>query len=192
MRADAVRHKATLIEAASRVFAREGVDVALEAVLREAGLGRGTLYRHFPYREALIVAVLEHDLEAAATFVSTNGASPSFLRDFLRMQAQTQNLFGAPLRAVDQDKIKDLIPELRRQIDDLYDAAIQCAHRNKQMSSSMGATDLMRAVRMVAAGAQPVAPYVSDEIEQALDMVITGIAWSAADTLRAAKMPGPQ
>jgi AcrR family transcriptional regulator len=64
MRADARRNRVRLVEAAARAFARSGVDASLEAIAREAGVGPGTLYRHFPTREALIEAVYRHEVEA--------------------------------------------------------------------------------------------------------------------------------
>jgi AcrR family transcriptional regulator len=63
LRADARRNRVRLIEAAAHAFARSGVDASLEAIAREAGVGIGTLYRHFPTREALIEAVYRHEVE---------------------------------------------------------------------------------------------------------------------------------
>jgi AcrR family transcriptional regulator len=56
-RADAQRNRAHLIEAAAAAFAERGVEASLEEVARRAGVGIGTLYRHFPSRDALVVAV---------------------------------------------------------------------------------------------------------------------------------------
>jgi AcrR family transcriptional regulator len=58
-RRDAQRNRALLIEAALAVFAERGVDVHVEAIVDRAGLGIGTLYRHFPNREALVDAIFE-------------------------------------------------------------------------------------------------------------------------------------
>ncbi|CAN5238396.1 TetR/AcrR family transcriptional regulator [soil metagenome] len=69
-RRDVVRHRAALLDAAARVFAAGGVDAPLGEIARQAGVGRGTLYRHFPERIDLIVALLNRnldDLEAQAT-----------------------------------------------------------------------------------------------------------------------------
>ena len=57
VRADAQRNRQRLIEVARRAFAAGEGKVSLEAVAREAGVGIGTLYRHFPTREALVAAV---------------------------------------------------------------------------------------------------------------------------------------
>jgi AcrR family transcriptional regulator len=57
MRADARRNRDKLVAAAQRLFTAGGTDVPLEAVAKEAGVGVGTLYRHFATREALVEAV---------------------------------------------------------------------------------------------------------------------------------------
>ncbi|GGL18860.1 TetR/AcrR family transcriptional regulator [Streptomyces flaveus] len=57
-RADVQRNRTALLETAQRHFLQHGVDTSLEAVAKEAGVGPGTLYRHFPTREALLAAVL--------------------------------------------------------------------------------------------------------------------------------------
>ena len=57
-RADAVRNRARVLEAASEAFAAEGLAVPLDEIARRAGVGAGTVYRHFPTKEALFEAVI--------------------------------------------------------------------------------------------------------------------------------------
>ena len=59
MRADAVRNRSKVIEAAHRMFRETGPGISVRAVAREAGVGLGTIYRHFPDKEALLAAVVE-------------------------------------------------------------------------------------------------------------------------------------
>jgi AcrR family transcriptional regulator len=59
LRSDARRNRAALVASARELFAREGVDVPVEEITHHAGLGMGTLYRHFPTKDELIDAVLE-------------------------------------------------------------------------------------------------------------------------------------
>jgi len=69
MRADAQRNRDKLLRVATEAFTELGVEVPLEEIARRAGVGIGTFYRHFPTREALVVAVyrqLIDDLAAAA------------------------------------------------------------------------------------------------------------------------------
>jgi AcrR family transcriptional regulator len=59
LRRDAARNRERLVASARRLFAAEGVEVSVEEITRHAGVGMGTLYRHFPTKEELIDAVLE-------------------------------------------------------------------------------------------------------------------------------------
>lgn len=62
-RADAVRNRERLLDAAGAAFAAGGADVPLEDIARSAGVGIGTLYRHFPTRDSLIEAVYRHEVD---------------------------------------------------------------------------------------------------------------------------------
>ena len=62
-RADACRNRDRLLEVASAAFAERGVEAPLEAIAKEAGVGIGTLYRHYPTRDALIEAVYRHNVD---------------------------------------------------------------------------------------------------------------------------------
>jgi AcrR family transcriptional regulator len=70
LRADAQRNRDRLLDAAVRAFSQQGPDVTLDAIAKDAGVGIGTLYRHFPTREALVEAAYRNELarlcEAAA------------------------------------------------------------------------------------------------------------------------------
>ncbi|MBS7812129.1 TetR/AcrR family transcriptional regulator [Roseococcus pinisoli] len=66
-RADAQRNRGRLLAAAKQAFAEKGVGVSLEEIARTAGLGIGTLYRHFPTRDALVEEVYRHETSQLAT-----------------------------------------------------------------------------------------------------------------------------
>ena len=66
VRADARRNIETLLEAAMKVFAISGVDAPARKIADKAGVGVGTLYRHFPQRSDLIVAVFRNEVDACA------------------------------------------------------------------------------------------------------------------------------
>jgi AcrR family transcriptional regulator len=63
LRADAIRNRERVLEAAKAVFSAGGPEASLEAVARKAGVGIGTLYRHFPTREALFEAVYRREVQ---------------------------------------------------------------------------------------------------------------------------------
>ncbi|MFB7473589.1 TetR/AcrR family transcriptional regulator [Kitasatospora sp. NPDC056184] len=66
LRADAARNRAKLLDAATEVFTTRGVGVPTEEIARAAGVGVGTLFRHFPTKEALLEAVMVRRLEVIA------------------------------------------------------------------------------------------------------------------------------
>jgi AcrR family transcriptional regulator len=63
LRADAERNRQQILEGAQAVFASEGLAVPIDEVARRAGLGVGTLYRHFPTKEALFLAIVVDRME---------------------------------------------------------------------------------------------------------------------------------
>ncbi|MCW2686853.1 MAG: Transcriptional regulator, TetR family [Mycobacterium sp.] len=62
MRADAARNRGLLLDAAREAFSRQGVTASLDDVARSAGVGPATLYRHFPTRDHLVLAVIDEGL----------------------------------------------------------------------------------------------------------------------------------
>jgi AcrR family transcriptional regulator len=68
-RADGARNRQLLIDAAKSGFADVGMNVSLEEIARRAGVGIGTLYRHFPNREAVVEAVYRREVEQLAAAV---------------------------------------------------------------------------------------------------------------------------
>jgi AcrR family transcriptional regulator len=86
-RADAVRNRERVLEAAKTVFSAGGSDASLEAVARHAGVGIGTLYRHFPTREALYEAVYRREVEQLGELADQLNVQPKpveALRRWLR------------------------------------------------------------------------------------------------------------
>jgi AcrR family transcriptional regulator len=65
-RADAIRNRERILELAKEAFTRSGVNINLDELAREAGVGPGTLYRHFPTRDALLEAVYRSEVEKLA------------------------------------------------------------------------------------------------------------------------------
>ena len=95
LRKDAARNRSALLAAAKDVFAAEGIDVRVEEIARHAGLGVGTLYRHFPTKDALVLAIFEERLEeferiAAAALEGPDaaGAVRRFLEGAVEVQAR--------------------------------------------------------------------------------------------------------
>ncbi|MFD8104439.1 TetR/AcrR family transcriptional regulator [Nocardia fluminea] len=112
-RADVQRNRAALLATAQRHFRQHGVGTSLEAVAKEAGVGPGTLYRHFPTREALLAAVLQtrsEELAARRTDIEQLGDAGAALEQWLRAMEEYFSAFSglpeplmAAARAQDPD-----------------------------------------------------------------------------------------
>lgn len=99
-RSDVQRNRAALLEAAQRHFLEHGVGTSLEAVAKDAGVGPGTLYRHFPTREALLAAVLQtrsEELEQRRSDIDRLDEPADALRQWLRaMEDYFSSFSGLP------------------------------------------------------------------------------------------------
>ena len=106
LRADAQRNHECLLAVAVRAFSEEGPDVTLESIARDAGVGIGTLYRHFPTREALVEAAYRNELgrlcDAAADLlraVPPDEATRAWMDRFIGYMTTKRGMADA-LRAV--------------------------------------------------------------------------------------------
>jgi AcrR family transcriptional regulator len=79
LRRDAADNRESLLTAAARVFARDGLDAAVEDIARDAGVGVGTLYRRFPNKEALIAELVQDLLDTMSTLAEQALALPDGL-----------------------------------------------------------------------------------------------------------------
>ena len=87
LRADALRNRERIVDAARAAFAERGTDASLEEIARSAGVGIGTLYRHFPTRHALVDAVFRESVDALcarATELQASEAPRDAFVDWLR------------------------------------------------------------------------------------------------------------
>lgn len=104
LRADARRNRDRLLQVAREAFAVEGIAVPLDVIARRAGVGPGTLYRHFPTKEALFEAVVHDRLHQLIHLARELGGDPggdpgaalgTFLDHLLREAAPKQDLVDA-------------------------------------------------------------------------------------------------
>jgi AcrR family transcriptional regulator len=109
-RADALRNRERVLEAARNVFSAGGPDASLEAVARTAGVGIGTLYRHFPTREALFDAVYRHEAQQLAALAERlkKAAEPTqalrrWLHALVKFVATKKGMSAALALAISKD-----------------------------------------------------------------------------------------
>ena len=105
LRADAARNRARVLDAARTAFAEAGLDVGVEEIARRAGVGKGTLYRRFPTKEALVCAIFEDILlefervsDEALAGEQAGQAFVAFLNTCAVMQAENQGFYDVVSR----------------------------------------------------------------------------------------------
>lgn len=133
MRADALKNRRRILEVAEAVFASEGVSVPIDTIAERAGVGVGTLYRHFPTKETLFEAIVMERIEdlAHAVEVYAHDEDPveglfDFLHEFAREAAAKRDLFDAMSSAgIDfKSQCSESIDELKRRVDVILQRAV--------------------------------------------------------------------
>lgn len=129
-RADALKNRKHILEVAHDAFAESGA-TSLNEIAKRAGIGAGTLYRHFPTREALILAVYQHDIEklvrSVAQLLREQSALDAFrtwlftLADYIRIK---HGLGEALQSAAAQDAIKGTYAPVIAAVDELIRACV--------------------------------------------------------------------
>jgi AcrR family transcriptional regulator len=150
-RADAVRNRERVLEAAKAVFSAGGPEASLEAVAKRAGVGIGTLYRHFPTRQDLFEAVYRREVEQLSEFAEhlRSAKDPvDALRRWLRSNVEfvaTKKGMSAALALTFQSS-SDLaafsMDRLTKAIGSLLDRAVAAG----QMRADVSPEDLLRAL----------------------------------------------
>ena len=176
MRRDALIHREQLISAAARVFVRLGARARLEAVLPEAGLGRGTLYRHFKNRSELAVAVLEFPLAELQRFVVEHQNDRTLLKAFLGRHRELAVIYqGCGMLATDpkaQAAFKALINRADRVYERVLERSIACG----ALSRTTTVERIRLATRMVFGAAETAAQDQKEQMTRdAIDLVCEGL-----------------
>jgi len=150
-RADALRNRDRLLEAARTVFSAGGPDASLEAVARAAGVGIGTLYRHFPTREALFEAVYRHEVQQLADLAERLKkekrpleALRQWMHSIVKFVATKKGMSTALALAIakDSDLVSHSSERLARAISLLLEQAVAAG----EIRSDVSADDLLRAI----------------------------------------------
>jgi AcrR family transcriptional regulator len=150
-RADAVRNRERVLEAAKTVFSAGGPEASLEAVARTAGVGIGTLYRHFPTREALFEAVYRHEVQQLTDFAEQLkqeddpvDALRQWMRSNVRFVATKKGMSAALALATYKDPalLSFSFDQLTRAVGGLLERAIASG----EIRADISPEDLLRAL----------------------------------------------
>jgi len=151
LRADARRNADSLLQAAKAVFATSGVDAPAKAIADLAGVGVGTLYRHFPQRSDLVKAVLERGIDACADAAPAlaavhepRTALATWLRQYTEFLATKRGLAGALHSG---DPAFDALPGyFMQRLGPALESLLDAASATGDIRADISAADLLHAV----------------------------------------------
>ena len=176
-RTDAQLNRERLLDVAKEAFTRSGPNASLDDIAREAGVGAGTLYRHFPTRDALIEAVYRTEVEKLAAAERRFAASMSpieALRAWMLLFVDyiaTKKIIASALNAYVGGPSK-LYEGSRAQVQGAIDALVKRAIKSGDIREDLEPFDLLRAlvgVSNVASG-----PDWQQSARRLVDILITG------------------
>jgi len=150
-RTDALRNRERILEEAKRAFTRHGADASLDDIAKHAGVGAGTLYRHFPTRDALIETVYRSEVEklAAAAHKFAAGMTPfQALRAWLLMfvdYVSAKHIIAPALNSVAGGPSR-LYEGSRSLIQGALDELVKRAKKSGDIRKDVDSSDLLRAV----------------------------------------------
>jgi AcrR family transcriptional regulator len=176
MRADARRSRAKLLDAATTAFAENGADAPLEDIARRAGVGIGTLYRHFPTRVDLQAAVYRSQVEAvcAAADEYMISATPDqaltgWLRAMVAYLATKRGLSRALIDAIGRDS--QLITSCWDAMKDATERLMTRAQEAGLLRDDIKPTDVLRLVHGVVIATE----QAPEETDRLLGLMLDGL-----------------
>ncbi|MEV6279453.1 helix-turn-helix domain-containing protein [Nocardia sp. NPDC051832] len=159
-RADARRNEKSLLEAAAAVFVTDGVDAPVRRIAAQAGVGMGTIYRHFPTRADLVAAVYRHQIDACAeagpALLATTPSPFTALRRWVDLFTDfltTKHGLAAALRT-DPDGITALHALFLDRLVPVFDDLLTATRGAGEVTTDFTAYQLMRAIGDICAGAE--------------------------------------
>ena len=176
-RADAERNRERILEVAKEAFTRFGADASLDDIAKQAGVGPGTLYRHFPAREELLQAVYRSELEklAAAEQKLAQAMPPiEALRAWLLLFVDgiaTKQLIAPALNTLVGDP-KKVFEASYAQVHEAIRALVKRAIRSGDIRKDLDPLDLLRALVGVANVAT--SPDWQQSAKRLVEILITG------------------
>jgi len=176
-RSDAQRNRERILEAAKEAFTRSGANASLDEIATQAGVGPGTLYRHFPTRDALIEAVYRTEVEklAAAERKFAESMPPiEALRAWMLLfvdHIATKQIIAPALNTLVGGPTK-LYEGSHGQIRGAFDSLVKHAIRSGDIRKDLDSFDLLRALIGVAHVAS--SPDWQQSARRLVDILITG------------------
>lgn len=180
-RADAQRNYEKVLAAAREAFAEDGAATSLEEIARRAEVGIGTLYRHFPTRQALLEAVYVGEVEALCRSAADLDELPpwealvGWLHRFVAYMVTKQALAGELLGYVERDA-----PMFRSSRAALYAAGQPLLKRAQDNHAVRADTDLAEVMQMIG-GIAKIPASEPGQIDHILGIALDGLRYRAPD-----------
>ncbi|MCV7409737.1 TetR family transcriptional regulator [Mycobacterium florentinum] len=177
LRADAARNRARVLEVAYDTFAAEGLSVPIDEIARRAGVGAGTVYRHFPTKEALFRAVIEdrmqHLVDDGHALLESAGPGEAlfaYLRSLvLQWGAADRGLVDA-LAGFGID-VGSAAPDAEDAFLAMLDELLRAAQRAGTARPDIG----VRELKTIMVGCQAMEAYNAELAERVTDVVVDGL-----------------
>lgn len=176
-RTDAQRNRERILETAKDAFTRHGADASLDEIARQADVGAGTLYRHFPTRDALIEAVYRSEVEkiaAAGRRLAEEKAPLEALRSWMLLFVDhiAAKLIIAPALNTIVGGPGRLYEGSRSQIQEAVELLVKRAIQSGEMREDIDAFDLLRA--LIGTAYVPAGPDWQRSARRLVDILIAG------------------
>jgi AcrR family transcriptional regulator len=174
LRADAARNRARVLEVAYETFAAEGLAVPIDEIARRAEVGAGTVYRHFPTKEALFQAIVKDHIERLVDdgYALLESAGPgealfSFLRSMvLQWGARDRGLVEA---------LAGIGIDVEQEAEDPFLAVLSALLRAAQNAGTARADIGVSEVKAILVGCQAMESYNSALADRLVDVVFDGL-----------------
>ncbi|MFH8811487.1 TetR/AcrR family transcriptional regulator [Streptomyces hygroscopicus] len=176
-RADVRRNEQKLLDAAAAVFVRSGIDAPVREIAAESGLGMGTIYRHFPTRADLVVAVFRHQLDALAAVADLPPAADTpdeVLRLWVHRFADflvTKHGLAEALHS-DQAGFEALHAEFVERLLPVLDQLLKASAAAGRTRADVRAYDFMLAVGNLCIGVETFPDY---QARRMIDLLLAGL-----------------
>jgi AcrR family transcriptional regulator len=171
LRADAARNRARVLEAALEAFAAKGLSVPIDDIARLAGVGAGTVYRHFPAKEDLVLAVIADQMHRIIEggYALLEAGEPgealfTFLRAAVEWSATNRGL-------VDTLAASDVEVKPEAQFLELLGELLRAAHAAGTVRNDVGVAD----VKALMVGLQAMQSYNDGASERLTEVVLDGL-----------------
>ena len=183
LRSDAQRNRDALLTAATDAFAEHGTEASLEDIAKRAGVGIGTLYRHFPTREALVVAAYRKGVENACDEASrlladepSDAALLHWMTSFVDYVASKRGL-AATLKQADNGAHHELFADMRAKMLASLQTMIDAARAAGAIRTDVEATDLLRTLGGVCMMSDQ--PEWKDQARRMVALLMDGLRYGA-------------